>query len=108
MSVIKDEIGRAVERLGDDLEQLSRRAGYGSTDGGNVSQRIPTIHPCIRIAPDGVPGHSREFATWARSPLARAGMLAGAKALALTALDLLAAPDRLAAAKADFEKEENS
>ena len=38
---------------------------------------------------------------------ARARMLAGAKALALTALDLLAAPDRLAAAKADFEKEED-
>ncbi len=84
------------------------QAGYGSTDCGNVSQRIPTIHPYIRISPDGVPGHSREFATWARSPLARAGMLAGAKALALTALDLLAAPDRLAAAKADFEKEEDS
>jgi amidohydrolase len=84
------------------------QAGYGSTDCGNVSQRIPTIHPYIRISPDGVPGHSREFATWARSPLARAGMLAGAKALALTALDLLAAPDRLAAAKADFKKEEDS
>jgi amidohydrolase len=77
-------------------------AGYGSTDCGNVSQRLPTIHPYIRISPDGVPGHSREFAEWARSPLARAGMLAGAKALALTALDLLASPDTLARAKQDF------
>ncbi|HEV8616223.1 MAG TPA: M20 family metallopeptidase [Methylomirabilota bacterium] len=78
------------------------QAGYGSTDCGNVSQRIPTIHPYVRISPDGVPGHSREFAQWARSPLARAGMLAGAKALALTALDLLASPGELARAKADF------
>ena len=44
------------------------QAGYGSTDCGNVSQRLPTIHPYIRISPDGVPGHSREFAQWARSP----------------------------------------
>ena len=78
------------------------QAGYGSTDCGNVSQRLPTIHPYVRISPDGVPGHSREFAQWARSPLARAGMLAGAKALALTALDLLASPETLAKAKADF------
>ena len=49
-------------------------AGYGSTDCGNVSQALPTIHPYIRISPDGVPGHSREFAEWARSPIARAGM----------------------------------
>jgi amidohydrolase len=78
------------------------QAGYGSTDCGNVSQRLPTIHPYIRISPDGVPGHSREFAEWARSPLARAGMLAGAKALALTALDLLGAPETLARARQDF------
>jgi amidohydrolase len=81
------------------------QAGYGSTDCGNVSQRLPTIHPYIRISPDGVPGHSREFAQWARSPLARAGMVAGAKALALTALDLLAAPETLARARHDFSRE---
>ena len=79
-------------------------AGYGSTDCGNVSQALPTIHPYIRISPDGVPGHSREFAEWARSPLARAGMVAGAKGLALTALDLLASPDKLKAAKEDFKR----
>jgi amidohydrolase len=78
-------------------------AGYGSTDCGNVSQALPTIHPYVRIAPDGVPGHSRDFAEWARSPLARAGMLAGAKAMALTALDLLASPEALAGAKRDFD-----
>jgi amidohydrolase len=79
-------------------------AGYGSTDCGNVSQRLPTIHPYIRISPDGIPGHSREFATWARSPVARQGMVAGAKALALTALDLLADPEALARAKQDFAR----
>ena len=78
------------------------QAGFGSTDCGNVSQRLPTIHPYIRISPDGVPGHSREFAGWARSPLARTGLVAGAKALALTAVDLLASPEALQKAKHDF------
>jgi amidohydrolase len=79
-------------------------AGYGSTDCGNVSQALPTIHPYIRISPDGVPGHSREFAEWAKSPLARKGMLAAAKALAMTALDLLADPSELERAKDEFAR----
>ena len=79
-------------------------AGYGSTDCGNVSQALPTIHPYIRICPDGVPGHSREMAEWAKSPLARTGMVAAAKSLAMTALDLLANPSELDRAKAEFAK----
>jgi len=67
-----------------------------------VSQAIPTIHPYIRISPDGIPGHSREFAEWAKSPLARTGMVAAAKALAMTALDLVARPEELAKAKREF------
>ena len=93
-----------LERIGFPEEPEDPEAGYGSTDCGNVSQALPTIHPYIRISPDGVPGHSREFAEWARSPLARAGMLAGAKALALTALDLLASPGALQQAKDDFAR----
>jgi amidohydrolase len=79
-------------------------AGYGSTDAGNVSHAIPTIHPYIRTAPNGVPGHSREFAEHNATPLARAGMVAGAKALALTALDLLAQPAALQAATDEFRR----
>jgi amidohydrolase len=79
-------------------------AGHGSTDCGNVSQALPTIHPYIRICPDGVPGHSREMAEWSRSPLARTGLVAAAKALAMTALDLVARPDELARAKDEFAR----
>jgi amidohydrolase len=80
------------------------QAGYGSTDAGNVSHAVPTIHPYIRTAPDGVPGHSRDFAEHSATPLARAGMVAAAKALALTALDLLAEPAALQAAKEEFRR----
>jgi amidohydrolase len=97
-----------LERFGRNLERLSfpvdaeDTGGYGSTDAGNVSQAVPTIHPYIRIAPGDVPNHSREFAEAAASPMARAGMLVAAKALAMTALDLLADPAAVAAAKAEF------
>lgn len=91
-----------LERISFPVDPPDPEAGYGSTDCGNVSQALPTIHPYIRISPDGVPGHSREFAEWAKSPMARAGLLAGAKALALTALDLVASPEALRKAKAEF------
>jgi amidohydrolase len=88
-----------LERIDFPVDPEDPEAGYGSTDCGNVSQVIPTIHPYIRISPDGVPGHSREFAEWAKSPMARTGMVAAAKALAMTALDLLASPAELKKAK---------
>jgi amidohydrolase len=96
--------GKNLERIDFPVDPDDGEAGYGSTDCGNVSQVIPTIHPYIRISPDGIPGHSREFAEWAKSPLARTGMIAGAKALALTALDLLAKPGDLQKAKEEFAK----
>ena len=94
--------GANLDLIGFPEDPEDPEAGFGSTDCGNVSQALPTIHPYIRISPNGVPGHSRDFAEWARSPMARAGMVAGAKALALTALDLLASPPALQQAKADF------
>ncbi|OGK84908.1 MAG: hypothetical protein A2X52_03500 [Candidatus Rokubacteria bacterium GWC2_70_16] len=96
--------GKNLERIDFPVDPDDGQAGYGSTDCGNVSQALPTIHPYIRISPDGIPGHSREFAEWAKSPLARTGMVAAAKTLAMTALDLLADPEALRKAKEEFAK----
>jgi amidohydrolase len=80
----------------------------GSSDVGNVSQVIPTIQPMIRIAPEGTAIHSRDFADAAVAPLARAGMLAAAKTMALTAFDLLDDPARVRAAKEEFARRSES
>jgi amidohydrolase len=76
----------------------------GSSDVGNVSQVIPTIQPMIGIAPPGTAIHTREFADAAVTPLARAGLLAAAKTMALTTFDLLADPARVRAAKDEFAR----
>ncbi|HME94462.1 MAG TPA: M20 family metallopeptidase [Methylomirabilota bacterium] len=76
----------------------------GSSDIGNVSQVIPAIQPMIGIAPTGMAIHTREFADAAVKPLARAGMVAAAKTMALTTLDLLADPARVKAAKEEFAR----
>ena len=75
----------------------------GSSDVGNVSQVIPTIQPLMKIAPDNTPIHSRAFEAAAVSPLARAGTLAAAKAMAMTTLDLLAEPALVKRAHDEFK-----
>jgi len=74
----------------------------GSSDVGNVSQVMPTIQPMVAIAPLGTAIHSREFADAAVKPLARAGLLAAAKTMAMTTLDLLAEPGLVERAKKAF------
>lgn len=65
---------------------------HGSTDMGNVTTLVPGIHPFLSITDGPVPGHSIAFAEAARSPRALATMRLAAKALAMTALDVLTDP----------------
>ncbi|GAA1320470.1 M20 family metallopeptidase [Brachybacterium tyrofermentans] len=75
-----------------------------STDFGNVSYRVPGIHPVIRIAPPEVALHTREFATWAVSEDARSAAADGAYGLAATVLDALHDPQLATAMAAEFEE----
>src|SRR5699024_9813385 len=74
-----------------------------STDFGNVSYRLPGIHPVIRIAPSHVALHTREFAACAVSDEARLAAADGADALAATVLDGLHDPVLAAAVAEEFE-----
>jgi amidohydrolase len=60
----------------------------GSTDMGNFARRVPAIHPMIAIARRDVTPHTPEFARAAVSPAAGRAVLDGAKALAMTTVDL--------------------
>lgn len=64
----------------------------GSTDMGNVSYLVPSIHPMIQVAPAGVPIHTQDFAHWAATPEGDRAILDGAKALAMTIIDLWCQP----------------
>ncbi len=77
----------------------------GSTDVGNVSQLLPAIQPTVSIAPDSVLIHSPDFAKVAATEDALRRMLDAAKAMAMTAIDLLAGPETLAKVQAEFRKD---
>ncbi len=80
-------------------------SGFGSTDMGNVSQIVPSIHAYIAITEKGVPIHSPEFATAAASERGIRSSLDASKALAMTVCDLVSNPEALAKVKEEFKRE---
>jgi len=74
----------------------------GSSDMGNVSWVLPTIHPCLAICDAGTPGHSIRFRDAAATPRADDVTLLAATLVAQTAFDLLADPALVEAAWREF------
>jgi amidohydrolase len=78
-----------LESLGRKVEAFDPRFGLGSTDMGNVSQVVPSIHATIAIAPGDVLIHTPEFAAAAASQAGHNALLDAAKAMAMTVTDIL-------------------
>lgn len=78
---------RAFQDLGRVLDPEPLKAG-GSTDMGNVSQVVPSIHPGVSVLGSDATLHTAAFADAAAGPAADSAVLDGAKALALTVADV--------------------
>jgi len=76
----------------------------GSSDVGNVSMEIPTIHPYLAIAGEQVNGHTREFASASASPQADDMIIKGAAALAMVGYELLSDMEIRKAAMDEFDR----
>ena len=100
---LDEAFARNLERLGrKPARRLASFGGAGSTDMGNVSHVVPSIHPYLAISgPQAGPTpHSREFAGATVSPKGEEALLVGAKALAMTCLDILLDPALLRSVRA--------
>lgn len=93
---------RNLESLGETVDQGPVDRELGSTDVGNVSQAVPTIQPMVQICPREVACHMAAFADAAASDAGHRAMFAAAKAMAMTALDLLTEPAALERVAAEF------
>lgn len=77
--------------------------GGASTDMGNVSYVVPSIHPVFAIpVEDGAGNHTAGFTAAAATEEAHRATLRASKALAMTALDLYSSPEMLKKAWAEF------
>lgn len=77
-------------------------AGGGSTDVGDVSWNVPTVGLRTATWVAGTPAHSWQAVACGNTGIAMKGMLAAAKTMALTAIDLYTDPVLIQKAKAEF------
>jgi amidohydrolase len=75
--------------LGIKVAPPPKHGGLGSSDIGDLSQALPVIHPYIAITRKNTRGHSKEFAEASISERGNKAILLGAKALAMTGIDIL-------------------
>lgn len=94
---------RNLEALGLDVLPERPVPGLGSTDFGNVTRKVPAIEAGISISEPDAPHHSAAFAAAAMSEKAHGAVLAAAKGLAMTAIDILTDPSLLSEAQAEFD-----
>lgn len=99
-------------RFGENMKELGRlpaetdeSVGAGSTDMGDISHAVPSIHPWIAICkPNETTCHQRAFAERAGGEEGQASMLVAAKALALTAADVLSNAGLRASIQEEFDR----
>ncbi len=88
-----ETFGENLTALGLDYEIPPADIGVGSSDIGNVSRLVPTIHPYLQICEKGVGGHTPQFAVASASERADALTATGSILLAWTAADVLLHPE---------------
>jgi aminobenzoyl-glutamate utilization protein B len=101
------QVAAGVEPLGlaagiSPLEGQEREGG--STDVGDVSWNVPTLHVSVATAPRGVPWHAWPVVAAGGMSIGHKGMVMAAKTLAATMVDLFDDPAARAAVRAEFEK----
>ena len=97
-------VGANAQALGMKLDEpIPGRPGSGaSTDFGNVSQAMPGFELRYAVSETPVPSHTRQMQETAVTDLALNNALLVAKALSLTASDLLRDPALVESAKAEY------
>jgi aminobenzoyl-glutamate utilization protein B len=88
------------------LEGQERQGG--STDVGDVSWMVPTLHLSVTTAPEGTPWHAWPVVACAGMSIGHKGMIYAAKTLAATMIDLCEDAKMREAVQAEFREKTRS
>jgi aminobenzoyl-glutamate utilization protein B len=80
-----------------------QQAEGGSTDVGDVSWVVPTLHVSVATSPLGAPWHAWPVVASGGMSIGHKGMLRAAKVMAATMADLYEQPEALAAVQSEFK-----
>jgi metal-dependent amidase/aminoacylase/carboxypeptidase family protein len=100
---LAETMKRNWEKIGVKVGEREEERG-GSTDMGNVSHVVPSIHPYISIGPETMPGHSIEFVKAAASEQGHHGLIYAAKGLGMTSIDVFTNQELLTEIKKEFKE----
>ncbi len=91
--------------IGEEVVKRTYEQGVGSTDMGNVTQKVPGIHAYINVTnSEDIAAHTQEFARACNSEYAYSAMLRAAKALGMTCLDIIEDGELLKKIRAYFKE----
>lgn len=100
--VIASLVMKYLRETGESVGRSELKGHAGSSDIGNVSLKLPTIHPFVQIAPSGTAAHSDAFREAAVSAEGLEATHRMAEALSLAGADLLVNPDIIEQAWEEF------
>lgn len=78
---------------------------FGSSDIGNVSFRCPAFHPCLKLTPENIEIHSREFAEYVIRDEGKEMLKVGAEIIAFHIAKIFSDEAKVQAMRADFLSE---
>jgi len=101
-AALEAAVGANMERLGLRIDGDDGRRG--SSDIGNLSYCLPSLHPVLAISEPDTPNHTVGFCEATTGPRGRAALINGAKLLAMTAYDYLTSEALRTRAAEDFKR----
>lgn len=100
---IENLLEKNFKELGEVVKPRERELGIGCTDMGNVTHKIPAIQSYVKVQ-EGARGHSQLFLEACGDERGEKALLIGAKAMAMTIMDLLLSKENVKSMKDDFSK----
>ena len=91
-NALQEGLAMKLDPLGMPVKEEDKRGG-GSDDIGDVSWNVPTVTLRYPANIPGLPGHNWSSAIASATPIAHKGVVAGAKAQAMTILDFMMKPE---------------
>ena len=101
--VLIDEFESNFEALGEKIDPEPFL--LGSSDIGNLSYKMPVIHPMVKTGEEGYALHTDEFLNFGKTETAYHGLSVGMKSIAMTAVRALVDPAFLQKVKDDFREQ---
>lgn len=88
--------------LGEEVKPRDSLTSIGCTDVGNVTHEIPALQSYIKVC-ENLRVHTPEFVEACGDERGARAVIVGAKAMAMTAVDLLCSKDNMESVKKDFQ-----